>query len=197
MYYKTMRINNDISFGAKKPIIRRLDDINRSFIQDYSFVKSPTKLLTRFEKKGKNILAVENEKYCEIANLWDCKVILLREKKFRAIEKLIKEVQETKCANCQELCEILSARLTKLGYKPKKTIFNITTPNKTRKMQDHMFLLINPKGSVHQGTLADTSAIVVDPFFGFVEYAPSAIMRFSRELGLEENEKLKFKILDK
>ena len=67
MYYKTMRINNDISFGAKKPIIRRLDDINRSFIQDYSFVKSPTKLLTRFEKKGKNILAVENEKYREIA----------------------------------------------------------------------------------------------------------------------------------
>ena len=192
-----MRINNNISFCAKKPVIRRLDDINRDFIQNYSYVKSPTKLLTRFEKKGESILEPKNDVFCNLANLWDCKLILMREKKFTDIEKLIAEIQKNKIANCQEMCDILSERLTQEGYKHKKVVFDIETKNNSRKMKDHMFLLLNPKGSIYQGSLTDTSAIIVDPFFGFVDYAPSAIMRFSSELGLKEDEKLKFRILDK
>ena len=191
-----MRIVNNISFGAKKPVIRRLDDINRGFIQDYSYVKSPTKLLTRIERKGESILEPKNEGYCNVANLWDCKVILLRENKFKKIEELIAEIQKEKCANCQELCEILFERLTALGYKPKKAVFDIQTKTNVRKMKDHMFLLLSPENPTNKNPLSDTSAIV-DPFFGFVDYAPSAIMRFSKELGLKEDEKLKFRILDK
>ncbi len=191
-----MRIDNNISFGAKKPVLRRLDDINRGFIQEYSYVKSPTKLLTRIEKRGESILEPKNESYCNVANLWDCKVILLREKKFKKIEELIAEIRKEKCANCQELSDILFERLVCEGYKPKKVVFELETKENIRKMKDHMFLLLSSKNN-EQPSLEDASAIVVDPFFAFVDYLPSAIMRFSRELGLKDDEKLKFKILDK
>ena len=191
-----MRINNNISFCAKKPIIRNLDDINRKFIRDYSFVKSPTKLLTHFEKKSESILEEKNVKYRDLANLWDCKVILLREKKIKDIQELALEVQKSKTANCQEMCEILFEKLSQEGHKPKLAVFDIETTNEARKMRDHMFLIINPKNSITKESLIDTNSIIVDPFFGFVDYAPNATRRFSNELGLKKDEKLKFKILD-
>jgi hypothetical protein len=55
---------------------------------------------------------------------------------------------------------------------------------------------LSEKNNENQNPLKSTGAIIVDPFFGFVDYAPSAIIRFSKELGLKEDEKLKFRILD-
>ena len=196
MYYLFMKVSN-ISFGAKKPIIRRLDDINRGFIQQYSFVKSPTKLLTHVERRGESILDVKNEKYCYLANLWDCRIILLREEEFESIAKLQESVRKNKAGNCQELCEILQEELSKKGYQARQAVFDVQTDNEKRKMKDHMFLIINSKNDIQEDVLQKSNTIVLDPFFGFVDYAPNALRRFSNELGLKEGEQLKFKVLDK
>ena len=202
-----MRINS-ISFCAKKPIIRDLDDKNRKLRQDFSDTKSSTKLMVSIEKRNQSVFDEKNEPYLNLIHKWDLTIGDIRNIKQRTAQTIEQEVKKGKVANCEELCKILAKRLELEGYKTFFGTFDVNPKKESRKMDNHFYLILNPSKSIqekiskNQGekeidlTQKDfsSSTIIVDPFFAFVKYAPEALETFSRELNLGEEEKLTFKL---